>query len=81
MCFFLLAVNAQQVESVRVLLSYRARVNTRDKQDRTALHLAAAGGSVEIVKLLLDSDADCSVIDYKVSSFSSLLIDIDSCLL
>jgi ankyrin repeat protein len=43
-----------QVEVVRLIFNRGADINIRDAKYDTALHLAAASGSAEIIKLLLD---------------------------
>uniref|UniRef100_G1QJA3 Uncharacterized protein n=1 Tax=Nomascus leucogenys TaxID=61853 RepID=G1QJA3_NOMLE len=40
-------------------------VNEKDKQKRTALHLASANGNSEVVKLLLDRRCELNVLDNK----------------
>ncbi|XP_055128328.1 LOW QUALITY PROTEIN: POTE ankyrin domain family member B-like [Symphalangus syndactylus] len=40
-------------------------VNEKDKQKRTALHLASASGNSEVVKLLLDRRCELNVLDNK----------------
>lgn len=53
------AVDSDRAEVVRVLLQNKSvRVNARDDQGETALHHAAAGGSLEIARLLLAHGAD-----------------------
>ena len=53
------AVDSDRNEVVRVLLKDKSvRVNARDDQGETALHHAAAGGSLEIARLLLANGAD-----------------------
>ena len=43
---------------VQLLLRHKAKVDSRDKRDRTALHEAAFAGHVEICSALLDAGAD-----------------------
>ena len=50
---------------VKVLLSNQADVNAKDKNDTTALMLAAGRGQVEMVKLLLEAKADVNAKDGK----------------
>ena len=53
------AVDSDRTGVVRVLLKDKSvRVNARDDQGETALHHAAAGGSLEIARLLLANGAD-----------------------
>lgn len=53
------AVDSDRSEVVRVLLQNKSvRVNARDDQGETALHHAAARGSLEIARLLLARGAD-----------------------
>jgi uncharacterized protein len=43
---------------VQLLLKHKARVDTRDRERRSALHVAAANGHAGIVAALLDAGAD-----------------------
>jgi len=53
------AVDSDRIEVIRVVLQNKSvRVNARDDQGETALHHAAAVGSLEIVRLLLAHGAD-----------------------
>ena len=53
------AVDSDRTEVVRVLLHNESvRVNARDDRGETALHHVAAGGSLEIARLLLAHGAD-----------------------
>ena len=53
------AVDSDRFEVIRVLLQNRSvRVNARDDQGETALHHAAAMGSLEIARLLIKHGAD-----------------------
>lgn len=51
-----LANSAQYLEVVNTLLSYAADVNHKSQASRTALHLAAGSGHLDIVRLLLRRD-------------------------
>ena len=44
----------EDVEGVRLLLQHGAKVNIQDNDLWTPLHVAAACGTIEIVKLLLE---------------------------
>lgn len=46
-----------QVESVRILLSFRAYINSTGCSNRTALHYSVCDRHLEITALLLDNDA------------------------
>lgn len=46
-----------------LLLQNKADVNARTKKGQTALHKAAAYGSIECVKVLLENSADASLVD------------------
>ncbi|GAB6196154.1 ankyrin repeat domain-containing protein [Lysobacter xanthus] len=48
---------------VQLLLKSKARVDARDRQGRSALHVAALAGHVEIVNVLLDAGADPALAD------------------
>ncbi|KAF4806885.1 Ankyrin-1 [Colletotrichum siamense] len=52
-----------------MLLLARTHVNLKDPFDRTALHMAASGGYVEIVQLLLDANAEVNAMtaEYETS--------------
>ena len=54
-------------EIVDLLLKYGAKINIKDKEERTPLHYVCASeyGNKEIVKLLLIKKADVNVIDKK----------------
>ena len=53
----------QDREQMERLLKFGVSVNERDYDNRTALHIAASEGYVEIVQFLLDSKADVNAID------------------
>eukprot|EP00297_Palpitomonas_bilix_P018269 CAMPEP_0113900002 /NCGR_PEP_ID=MMETSP0780_2-20120614/20403_1 /TAXON_ID=652834 /ORGANISM="Palpitomonas bilix" /LENGTH=195 /DNA_ID=CAMNT_0000892349 /DNA_START=282 /DNA_END=869 /DNA_ORIENTATION=+ /assembly_acc=CAM_ASM_000599 len=48
-----LAARYSDLEDVKYLLSVGIDVNERDEQQRVALHMAAANGDVEVLKVLL----------------------------
>ncbi len=48
---------------VQLLLRHKAKVDTRDRDGRTALHVAAANGHAELVAALLDAGADVQARD------------------
>lgn len=48
---------------VQLLLKSKARVDARDRQGRTALHVAAYAGHIEIVIALLEAGADPALAD------------------
>jgi len=51
------------METIRTLLKYGADVDSRDKEGRTVLHLAAGRGREDIVTLLLKHGADINAKD------------------
>jgi hypothetical protein len=57
------AVMSKDLHALRAL-AVQGDVDYRDALDRTPLHLAASNGSVEMVRLLLDSGADPSAFDF-----------------
>nr|WP_246022989.1 ankyrin repeat domain-containing protein [Lysobacter terrigena] len=48
---------------VQLLLKHKARVDARDRSGRSALHVAAYAGHIEIVIALLEAGADASLAD------------------
>src|SRR5690606_3310243 len=48
---------------VQLLLRHKAKVDTRDRDGRTALHVAAANGHADLVAALLDAGADVQARD------------------
>ncbi|AXK73741.1 hypothetical protein DWG18_14425 [Lysobacter sp. TY2-98] len=48
---------------VQLLLKHKARVDARDRSGRTALHVAALAGHIEIVIALLEAGADAALAD------------------
>ncbi|MGY4517466.1 ankyrin repeat domain-containing protein [Lysobacter sp. HA18] len=48
---------------VQLLLKHKARVDARDRSGRTALHVAAHAGHMEIVIALLEAGADAALTD------------------
>ena len=58
---------------VEILCQAGARVNTRNEDEETPLHVAASRGHIECIRCLLDSDDGQSVIDCQDKSGSSPL--------
>ena len=56
-------VEENNLEMLRKWVSGGIDVNACDYDKRTALHIAAACGAVEILRFLLESGADCSLVD------------------
>jgi ankyrin repeat protein len=52
-----------EVEVARLLLQHGARVDARDRSQKTPLHRAAYSGSVEVATLLIDAGADVEARD------------------
>ncbi len=52
---------AKQLEVVRILVRYRARVNEHDAHDYVALHLGAKRGMEHLLQFLVSQGADVSV--------------------
>lgn len=57
------AIENQQLDVVRILLSHGADTNIHDANGRTALHLAAGNGSVAAVDILIKGGAQINVRD------------------
>jgi len=50
-------------EAVRLLVNAKANVNLADAKGRTALHYASESGITDIVKVLMEADADPKIVD------------------
>ena len=57
----MMAANANQLDSVKVLLDAHAPVNVTDDEGNTPIMFASQQGSEEIVQLLIDAGADLSM--------------------
>jgi ankyrin repeat protein len=67
-----IAAGHNNLDMCRLLLDGRAEVNSRDENERTALHAAARIGRLSIVKLLVERGADVSLTDYYGRNASDL---------
>ena len=56
-----LAVNQNDLNSVKILVENGAMVNARNKDNHTPLHISAADGSKEIVKILIENGASIDI--------------------
>ena len=54
------AAGAGHVQTVRMLLSFKAEIGIRDRGQATPLHHAVSNGHVEVVKVLIGSGAKCA---------------------
>lgn len=61
----MIAAATSNPAAISSLVSYKADVNLRDSEQRTALHYAASVGSIECIRLLLEAGADHSLRDHK----------------
>lgn len=57
----MLAAMGGNSEITEILLTHRARINSRDKLGNTALFYAAGGNEVEVMEMLLDRKADINM--------------------
>jgi len=57
------AVFHQDMEQIKRLINFGVSVNDKDYDGRTALHIAASEGFVDVVEYLLDANADVNAID------------------
>lgn len=71
---FMVAVGGQDLENVNVLLPKIKNINALNQAGHSALSNAVATGSPEIVTLLLENNADVSVIDKKGNNLGYYLI-------
>jgi ankyrin repeat protein len=53
-----MAIDANDIEILKMLLAYKADLNVRNTRSQTPLHYAAALGKLEIVELLIRAGAD-----------------------
>lgn len=53
-----------QVNSVKLLLNYKAKVNLLGPEEESPLLLAAAGGHLEVVRMLLNYGAEVNHVDH-----------------
>ena len=60
----LIATEMGDVPKMQALLSRRVDINARNTQGWTALHVAAAGGEIAVVELLLQQGADVTAQSY-----------------
>merc|ERR1719215_909652 len=51
------------VKLVELLLKHGAKINASGKQDMTALHLASRKKHVDVIRLLLEAQADVTLLD------------------
>ncbi|XP_077868262.1 uncharacterized protein LOC102803898 [Saccoglossus kowalevskii] len=51
------------ISCAKILIKYKANVNTANKQGLTPLHIASKYGKQSLMKLLIDSGADVSLVD------------------
>ncbi|MEO8609272.1 MAG: ankyrin repeat domain-containing protein [Chloroflexota bacterium] len=56
---------AERPDKVQALLEHGAQVNAADPKGRTALHGAAVGGHVKVMRILLDHGADVRLRDHE----------------
>lgn len=65
------AVQENDLEKVKsLILTDRSSINEKDKNDETALMVAAKNGNLQLVKLLVENGADVNIIKGKFSEFS-----------
>ncbi|XP_033116145.1 transient receptor potential cation channel subfamily A member 1-like [Anneissia japonica] len=59
------AVNSGSQRAVEVCIEQGSPINFQQSDQSTALHLASSQGCVEIVKLILDKDDECQVLEMR----------------
>jgi len=71
------AVDAGAFSTVKLLLANKDSylLSMLDNEENTALHLACAKGEVDIVKALLDNNADVTVLNKKGQTCLDVAID------
>jgi ankyrin repeat protein len=60
-----IAVKNDHYEIVEFLIKKKASVNERESQKFTALHMAVITNNIDIVKLLIDSDAEVNCVNFE----------------
>ncbi|KAI8881229.1 ankyrin, partial [Backusella circina FSU 941] len=69
------SIQSKNIEVVEILLKSGALVNTQNADGNTALHMAAASSKHTMVKLLLDYNVDCHIVNKKNQTPLHLAID------
>lgn len=67
------AAEAGAMESIKVLLSFGANINTENEYHETALIYAIRNERIDAARVLIESGANCNVINFEGQSISVIL--------
>ena len=62
-CAFMDAVKQSKFDEIRSAIANGIDINTFSEEGKTALHIAAEGGNIEMIRFLIEANANCEIRD------------------